>query len=465
MTNTIDVSPPQTGRMVLLDDERGGGDAVAHLLRRAGYGGSPAEIERAARRGFEVTVDDLLHPPAPEPDESLVVERYFPASAASHEAAMSWPLWTWPVLTSPHPLREKMALFWHGLFATGFKVGMYGGDQLRQIEMFRRHGLDRFDRILHLVAQSPAMIVWLDNQTNTAAAPNENFGRELLELFTMGAGHYSETDIKAAASAFAGWTTRPPLPAFVLGPEPLAFEYDASRHESRPRQFLEQATDGSGPGVVEAICRHEATASFVCSRLYRFFVADEVDPAALAELVGVYVKSGGCIRSILRTLFLAPWFGAPVVRGGLVKSPIEMVFGLARTSYPWPLPSIRMMHLVEAAGLMGQTPLGPPNVGGWPKGAGWLHGSAMLTRVNFAAATVADPDATELRRHLDASVPAASDADGWLTSVLLLLGFEVLSAQTYDTLAAEARSMWSAARPDPVRLATLAVAAPEFQYC
>ncbi len=441
---------------------------IAHLLRRAGFGGRPEALRDGAAKGYEAVVDDLLDLSPDDPRRTELVDRYFPASTASHEWAMSWPHWAWPVLSSPHPLREKMALFWHGLFATGFKQGLTGIDQIAQIEMFRRYGMGRFEDLLQHLAQDPAMMVWLDNPSNVAGAPNENFGRELLELFSMGPGNYTEDDVRAAARAFTGWTVRPAPSAFVLGPHQMQTWFRSEQHDNGPKTFLgvEGALDGTD--IVRIIARHPATARFICRRLYLYFVDDEADDSAIEALSATFAASDGDIRTVLRTLFLSATFRSQRVRQVRVKSPIEYVFGLARLVEDWELPDHRMLELVEVCSLIGQTPLNPPNVGGWPSGAAWLHGSSLLERVNFASELVGRSSSPSVQR-LVASIEAESDGstESLLDAALLALGGIELSPSSRQVVLTHANTeAFVSGRGHEVThtLLQLIVASPEFQY-
>jgi uncharacterized protein (DUF1800 family) len=456
-------APPNTSHIDRALDE------TAHLLRRAGFGATLPQLQAWARKGYEATLDDLLSFPPPSPDEALLVDRYFPASTAAHEWAMAWPHWAWPVVASSHPLREKLALFWHGLFATGFKVGIHGVAHIAQIDLFRRHGLGRFGDLLVRVSEDPAMLIWLDNTSNTKDAPNENYGRELLELFSMGVGNYTEADVKSVARAFTGWTVRPSLPAFLHGPHGLQFVYRASDHDDDEKEFLQEAGRFNGHDVINVIVRQPATARFVCRKLHQFFVADDPDSKAIERSAQVFLETDGNIRNVLRDLFLSDEFRSPSTRFGKVKSPIELVFGLARLTQNWELPDHRLLELVDAVCVMGQTPLNPPNVGGWPSGTGWLNGSCMLERINVASRMVGDRDTPGVRRMI-AEVDAMSNGstEGLLDACLLVLGALELTESARSILLECARQfIGDSADPSHtvVRLFKLIAASPSFQYC
>ena len=190
---------------------------MAHLFRRAGFGAPRDELEAAVARGYEATVETLLHPEtAPEVEEDLL-QRYYIDAKESFQLDGAQVGWVYRMVTTKRPLEEKMTLFWHGLFATGFNKCDDPRVITKQINMFRRHGLGSFRELLVELSRDPAMIYWLDNNQSRGDAPNENYGRELLELFSMGIGNYSEDDVKASARAFTGWTLAPTLPRQPYG--------------------------------------------------------------------------------------------------------------------------------------------------------------------------------------------------------------------------------------------------------
>jgi hypothetical protein len=211
---------------------------MAHLLRRAGFGASPEELEAYAARDYEAVVEDLLHPDgAPDIDEDLLQRYFMPAlyHENSPELAANW---IYRMINTKRPLQEKMALFWHGVFATGWDKGSHSPSSVAQIATFRRNGLDDLRTILLDLSRDPAMLYWLDNEESHKNEPNENYGRELLELFSMGVGNYTEEDIKDAARAFTGWTYEQPIPIFPYGMCPTRFVYQPEDHDDGEKTFL-----------------------------------------------------------------------------------------------------------------------------------------------------------------------------------------------------------------------------------
>ncbi|MGH3696995.1 MAG: DUF1800 domain-containing protein [Pseudonocardiaceae bacterium] len=373
---------------------------MAHLLRRAGFGAGAEELDSWCALGYQNAVETLLNPaPDASPYGSCaaddVISRYLVASAGAQQHDHGAPAWAWRLYTSPRPLEEKIALFWHGLFATGgTKYPMHARGQLAQIEMFRRFGLGSFERLLLELSRDPAMLVWLDNQHNHKDAPNENYGRELLELFSMGRGNYTEDDVKAAARAFTGWTFRPMGSYFFLGPLRAEFHFDPDDHDDGEKTFLGRTGAFDGHDIIAIIVAQPATAHFLCRRLYQFFAADS--PGADGEvcienLTEVFRASGYEIRAVLRALFLSEHFAA--MRYRKVKSPAELVFGTARLTRRWTIPDHDFAGLAPDVASMGQTLLNPPSVEGWHEGEEWIDSACLVERINFASAALTRRDA------------------------------------------------------------------------
>ena len=197
---------------------------LAHLLRRAGFGATRDELEEYAAKDYAAVVEDLLHPERfPEVEEDVVC-RYYSLGTLMEDSPAVWQgRWIYRMINTKRPLQEKMALFWHGVFATGWHKSEHTPSMALQIDMFRRNGLSDIKTILLDLSRDPAMLDWLDNSENHKDAPNENYGRELLELFSMGVGNYSEADIKMAARAFTGWTYAQPIPLYPYGFYPAHF--------------------------------------------------------------------------------------------------------------------------------------------------------------------------------------------------------------------------------------------------
>ena len=274
----------------------------AHLMRRAGFGATPSELERLMVRGYEEVVEDLLHPELTPPLDEELFMRYYMHSGASIDMARG--RWLWRMINTPRPLEEKMTLFWHHLFATAEGKSEHPPSSIAQIETFRRVCLADMRTILGELSRDPAMIFWLDNNENHRDAPNENYGRELLELFSMGVGNYTEQDIKSAARAFTGWTFTQPIPLYPSGQYESQFDYRPDDHDDGEKSFLGHTGRFNGEDIIDIIVGQEATARFISRHLYNFFVADEPqvpawetvppgDPEAIDTLAAVFAESGG----------------------------------------------------------------------------------------------------------------------------------------------------------------------------
>ena len=207
-------------------------EMTAHLYRRAGFGATRDELESSLAKWYEATVEELLNPEKqPDLEEDLIF-RYYIDQKESRQIEPAQSYWAYRMINTKRPLEEKMALFWHGLFATGFAKLNHAKQMVDQVAMLRRHALGDFNTILVELSRDPAMIFWLDNQENTTDVHNENYGRELLELFSMGIGNYSEDDVKNCARAFTGWTMKNPIPgAQPYGRHAWEFEFRPDQHD------------------------------------------------------------------------------------------------------------------------------------------------------------------------------------------------------------------------------------------
>ncbi|HEV8638101.1 MAG TPA: DUF1800 domain-containing protein [Chloroflexota bacterium] len=370
---------------------------IAHLMRRAGFGATRAELAEYAARGYEAVVEELLHPERSPGIDEDILQRYWDGESINVAAGA----WLYRMINSRRPLEEKIALFWHYVFATAWYKSEHVPSMVSQIAMFRRIGLTNLRTILLELSRDPAMIYWLDNNENRKGEPNENYGRELLELFSMGVGNYSETDIKMAARAFTGWTFRQPIPLYPYGFYPAEFVYRADDHDDGVKTFLGHTGRLGGEDIVDIIVQQPATARFVARHLYNFFVADEPqvpawyevppqDPAAIQTLVRAYVDSGGDVRAMLRVLFNAEFFKA--ARSRKLKSPAELVVGTVKLVGTHRFPEAGLLELEAATIAMGQQIMNPPTVEGWHTGKEWIDGGTLNERVNFAVNQLADPE-------------------------------------------------------------------------
>jgi uncharacterized protein (DUF1800 family) len=398
---------------------------MAHLLRRAGFGATRDELEAYLDVGYEAAVEDLLSPgdSGRMPDD--VIRRYHVDQSELRLLDSMAAEWLYRMISTRCPLEEKITLFWHGLFATA-EIKVFQGKTLKsQIDMFRRHGLGSFRDLLTQLSRDPAMIYWLDNHDNHSGAVNENYGRELLELFSMGIGSYSEKDVYECARAFTGWTIQNAgymalrvdnASIWPYGKIAWQFEYDAADHDDAEKSFLGETGRFGGEDIIEIIVRNPATARFVGRRLYQFFVSEQIDErgeALIQTLADAYVHSNYEIRSVLRTLFTSEHFKSEAVRYAHYKSPAELVVGTLRLAQAFRWPELQIRDAALAMGYMGQELLNPPSVEGWHEGPEWIDSGTLLERVNFAVRYLDDEESPGVRSITDR---LAAMGDGALTA-------------------------------------------------
>ena len=377
---------------------------MAHLMRRAGFGATREELEANVAEGYENVVERLLRPDGDGgrmPDD--LIRRYHVDQSELRQLDGAGAYWMYQMITTDQPLEEKLALFWHGLFATGYAKLNQARALLNQIDMFKRVGFGSFRDILIELSKDPAMIIWLDNNDNHDGAINENYGRELLELFSMGIGNYSEDDIKEASRAFTGWTLKNAEymsmramkdSIWPYGRIAWHFEFRDRDHDGAVKEFLGERGAFGGDEIVEIICKQDAAARFICARLFQFFAADEIDEEGervIESMMAAYFESDYEIRSVLRTLFNSAYFKGDSARYARVKAPVETVVGAVRLAGSYRQPTLGVHQLAHQAFFMGQGLLQPPTVEGWHEGVEWIDSGSLVERVNFAAKELGDP--------------------------------------------------------------------------
>jgi uncharacterized protein (DUF1800 family) len=377
---------------------------IAHLMRRAGFGATYQELEARAAKGYEATVEELLQPEAQPELEMDLLQRYFVDWKEMNALEVNQAYWTYRMINTRRPLQEKVALFWHGILCTGNSKCEHGRQVQTQIDMFREKGMGSFRELLISLAKDPAMVFYLDNCMSHKGAINENWGRELLELFSMGVGmdnqaNYSEDDIKEAARAFTGWTISNAIPRYPYGRYEAYFAYNPYDHDNEEKTFLGETGRWNGEDIIDIIVRQPATARFVSRHLYNFFVADEVevpawqrtpprDPETIKMLEDEYFRSNYDIRSMLRVLFNSDAFKN--ARFQRVKSPTEVVIGTMRLVRDFTSPKMGLHPLANNIRYMGQDLMNPPTVEGWHTGKEWIDSGTLVERINFVADRVGD---------------------------------------------------------------------------
>ena len=376
---------------------------IAHLMRRAGFGVSRNDLESLSARGYEAIVEELVDPAAhgiPGIDEGIQF-RHYPGGLNPGNPLDMVSNWLNRMINSPRPLEEKTVLFWHQLFATGYAKVDNANQMLYQIDMFREYGMGSYRELLVQLARNPAMLFWLDNNENHKGSPNENWGRELLELFTIGQGHYSEEDVKECARAFTGWTVARQLPKNPYGRYKWEFEYKPEDHDDREKVFLGHKGNFNGEEIITIILEQTATPQFLARHIYNFFVEDEVqipswldvpprNPEAVSAIAETLRSTDFDMRSTLRFIFNSDFFKDENIWFKKVKSPAELIVGTMKLVRDYEEPKPTLIELAEESIFQGQYLLNPPSVEGWHTGQEWLDTGSLLQRINFASRQVAN---------------------------------------------------------------------------
>jgi uncharacterized protein (DUF1800 family) len=443
--------------MPLTDAQPSASALVAHLYRRAGFGARPDQLATATAAGYDATVDSLVAGlTAPDPTEdAMAAPTLSPPPVAALRRGMdavarralqvqlrqqfvelsAW--WLARMMATSNPLKEKLTFLLHGHFPTAiskvrFPLYMYGQNQL-----FRTQGSGDFDTLTQAVATDPAMLIWLDANSNKASNPNENFARELMERFTMGIGTYTQNDVRAAAYCFTGWK---------LDLQTNAFAFDAAEHSPAPQTFLGSAGVNSGQQVVDLATRSAASSRFIPSRFWSY-VAYPVAPSdrVVSDLAPGYAADRN-IGNLLAAIFRHPQFTQAQSLHGLVKQPTEYVVGALRAlGVSAADVQARPTELLPVFEELGQVLFDPPSVGGWPQNGYWLSSSAALTRWKFAH---------RLARAADISSVADASPSSRVGAAADMLTVSEWSAGTAAAL--------QRAAGDPPTLVTLALVSPEY---
>jgi uncharacterized protein (DUF1800 family) len=343
---------------------------IAHLLRRAGFGATEAEIDQYTQLGFAGAVDRLLNPE--QVDDSATDQLLAPLTTdlgdpKKIEAAKFW--WLNRMLYTQRPLQEKLTLFWHNHFATAnSKVGNSVLMQ-QQMQLFRSIGLGNFETLLQKVTRDPAMLIWLDNRLNRKGAPNENYAREVQELFTVGIGNYTEQDIHEAARAFTGHTLD----------KTNNYVFNKGQHDAGQKTFQGQTGNWDADDILGILVRNPATARFITTKLFTFFVYDSPDSSTIDRLANTFTTSNFDIRSVLRDIFTGPEFLSAQAFHGQIKQPVDFVVGS--------LKSLNVQNIgpdvTQVLRRMGQDLLNPPDVSGWKAGSAWINSTTLFERFNW----------------------------------------------------------------------------------
>ncbi|MFO0980690.1 MAG: DUF1800 domain-containing protein [Planctomycetota bacterium] len=376
----VDLAPFEPSARDPFDHRR-----AAHLLRRAGFGGSPGEVERAVADGLAHTVERLV-----ESDDrgarvrDLESVRDVVITLDDLHALQAW--WVQRMVASEAPLREKLALFWHGHFATSHAKVQSVALMARQLALFDQHAFGPIDELALAISRDPAMLRWLDSRSNHKRHPNENYARELMELFLLGIGHYDEHDVQEAARAFTGWHE-----------QDGEFHFDPSAHDGGDKTVFGRSGAWDGDDIVRLCLEHEAAPRFLATRLLRHFLHPEPPAAAIEAFARAIVAHDFDLRAPLSMLFRSRAFFTRAAYRALVKSPVELLVGALRVL------ELRDNGKVVAETLahMGQALFSPPTVKGWEGNFAWITPTSWLVRAN-ALSAVAEHAALKVTRVADA---------------------------------------------------------------
>ena len=366
-----------------------GYEGARHLLNRTGFGATDGEIAASAGLERGEAVDRILATARTEASvaaPAFVNEDFVPyyrlraLDDAQRKAMLrknveqgfglrEW--WLREILLTPSPLTERMTIFWHNHFATSQQKVKSAKLIYAQNVLLRSQALGSFATLLHAVSKDPAMLVYLDNANSRRQAPNENFAREVMELFTLGEGHYAEGDIKEAARAFTGWSIDRDTGRFMNRP---------FFHDPGTKTVFGKSGRFDGDDVLDILLARRETAEFVTRKLWREFVSPQPDEAQVKRLAGIFRDARYEIKPLMRALLLSDTFWAPENRATLIKSPVELVAGTLRTLDIHPM---NLRPAVAASALLGQNLMSPPNVKGWPGGEAWITSATLLGRKQF----------------------------------------------------------------------------------
>ncbi len=438
---------------------------VAHLFRRAAFGATWSELDEGVKLGPRGCVDRIMngHGAGAIREEDFTAMARTAVAAGSERNLQGW--WVFRMLAGGHPLIERLAFFWHDHFATSQEKVANLNLMHRQNELFRRFALGHFwvresGGLLMEVTRDPAMLVWLDSNSNRRAAPNENYAREIMELFALGIGNYSEKDIREAARAFTGW--------FVTKNE---FRFVASEHDTGEKTVLGRTGNLDGGDVVRIIAEQPAAAEFIVRKIFRYFVNenDPPEPAVLAALAAGFRERDYDMRWLVETTLRSNLFFSLASFRQKITSPLDFTIGTVRR-----LEGSRVspVALAEVCSKLGQTLFRPPNVAGWEEGRAWINSTTLLGRSNFAQSIVASRGGPFAGR-IDPAALAAKHgrtSDSEITDFFLdLLVDGDVPRETREQLAKSLASPISGggdARGERVRrLVQLVLSSPEYNLC
>ncbi len=399
-------------------------DDARHLLNRTGFSASASEVATYSKLTRAEAVDRLLAgtrqeaetPPPAWVSKGYTPKKYRDMSREEQEVARKLNLqqalelrewWLGEMLTTSSPFTEKMTLFWHNHFATSQQKVKYTLLMYNQNVLLRKHALGNFGGLLHQMARNPAMLIYLDNAKSRKEQPNENFAREVMELFTLGEGNYTERDIKEMARAFTGWS---------LDRETGQFMFRRGFHDNGEKTIFGKTGNFEGDQALDLLLKRPETAQFITRKLWREFVSPTPDENEVTRLAAIYRDSGYSNAKLMRAMLTSDAFYATDNRASLIKSPVEFVVGTMK-QFEIDAPNLRPFVLATA--LLGQNIFTPPNVKGWPGGETWINSATLLGRKQFIDRLFKNEDRADAKmmsmegaETADKTMMAKTDMDG-----------------------------------------------------
>lgn len=451
----------------------------AHLLRRFGLGASEAEISYYLEGGgLDGAIEKLLN--YDQVDEGFTIK---PEDFANNKGKVGMPSligwWTMRLLTTRRPLQEKMTLFWHNHFATSAEKVKAPGMMFMQNDIFRRNATGNFKTLLMEASKDPAMIIWLDNRENVVGKPNENFAREVMELFTLGIGHYTEHDIQQSARAFTGYSLKRSQTEFG-GLQVAEFAFRPRQHDNGTKEFFGRSGEFTGDDILEMLCQMPRTAEFITWKMWRFFAYDKPEPVLVKRLAGKFFDSGLDIKVLLREMMHAPEFYSASAERTVYKNPCDFVIATCRAlglgqlyvdafQKTGKIPTGQLRAIDGEMDRMGMRLFYPPDVAGWRGGTDWISTATMVERIGWADILFGSGRNAKgnLRFDVGSVLGSANDPESIAKALVSILDAPLPSRKVSEVAAAAQKEMVDGNGRINMMAASatrLIFAAPEFQF-
>lgn len=419
---------------------------AAHLLRRCGFGASIKQIQAAKNDGLKKTLENLFQVDDSAIEQEMVRAARLVTGGADSNSLAAW--WLLRMIKTPQPFLEKMTLFWHGHFATGADKVNDSRAMFRQNQLLRKHALGKFEPLVKDISRDVAMLIYLDSEENRKTRPNENYARELMELFCLGTGNYSEKDIKEVARCFTGCRVRK-----------SKFDFNEYQHDKKAKEFLGASGDFGYEEAIEIVLKQPAAPRFIARKLVRFFVFDDqaISDELIQPLADRLRETEFDVRDIVMKILSSNLFFSDIAVGKKIKSPVELAVGFLRFFES----STNINQLGQRLFSLGQLPLYPPNVKGWPGGRIWINASTILARANLISEILNNGKTKfksgSLENWIGANPEVKSDSLDWAEEYLFATDLSEETKSAFAKLSKETKN--------PKELLSWLAALPEFQLC